>query len=147
MGVIQDPQGAYLLVWQPGTHIGAGLVNAPGAIVWNELAIPGLDAASTFYSGLFGWDVAPVKDSPMKYLSIKVGEAKNGGMREPSPPGTPPHWLVYFAVEDIDVALGSVEQLGGKKLFGPEDIQIAKVAVAQDPQGAVFALYAGLLEP
>jgi uncharacterized protein len=147
MGVIQDPQGAYLLLWQPRAHIGAGLVNAPGAIVWNELATPDLDAASDFYSGLFGWHIAPVDGSPTKYLSIEVGEAMNGGMREPSPPGTPPHWLVYFAVEDIDVALAKVEQLGGKKLFGPQDIQIAKIAVAQDTQGAVFALYAGRLEP
>jgi len=30
MGVIQDPQGAYFLVWQPNQHIGAQLVNAPG---------------------------------------------------------------------------------------------------------------------
>jgi predicted enzyme related to lactoylglutathione lyase len=37
MAVIQDPQGAYVLAWQPRDHIGAGLVNAPGALVWNEL--------------------------------------------------------------------------------------------------------------
>src|ERR1700716_4236708 len=53
MGVIQDPQGAYLMVWQPRNHIGAALVNAPGAMLWNELASPDLDASSAFYSGLF----------------------------------------------------------------------------------------------
>jgi hypothetical protein len=31
--------------------------------------------------------------------------------------------------------------------MGPIDIRIAKLAVVQDPQGAVFALYAGQLEP
>ncbi len=146
MAVIQDPQGAYFEVWQPRSHIGAGLVNAPGALVWNELVSPDLDASSAFYGGLFGWSVAEFEGSPMKYLSIKNGEANNGGMREPQE-GEPPCWLVYFGVEDIDAALAKVTELGGSRLMGPQDIQIAKIAIAQDPQGAAFALYAGQLEP
>jgi predicted enzyme related to lactoylglutathione lyase len=145
--VIQDPQGAYFLIWQPRRHFGAALVNAPGALVWNELASPDLDASTAFYSGLFGWTVAPFEGSPMRYLSIKNGEANNGGIRELSPPGIGPHWLVYFGVEDIDAALAKAGELGGTTMFGPQDIQIAKIAVVKDPQGAFFALYAGQLEP
>jgi predicted enzyme related to lactoylglutathione lyase len=40
-----------------------------------------------------------------------------------------------------------VQELGGSKLAGPIDIGMAKIAVVHDPQGAVFALYAGALEP
>jgi predicted enzyme related to lactoylglutathione lyase len=147
MAVIQDPQGAHFLLWQPRGHIGAGLVNAPGALVWNELASPDLDASSAFYGGLFGWTVAPFEAGPTPYLSIKNGEANNGGMRELTPDGSPPHWLVYFGVADLDAALETVSRLGGNKLMGPQDIQIARIAVVRDPQGAVFALYAGELEP
>jgi predicted enzyme related to lactoylglutathione lyase len=147
MGVLQDPQGAYFMVWEPREHFGAALVNAPGALVWNELASPDLSASTTFYSGLFGWEIAPFEGSPTPYLSIKNGAANNGGMRELSPPGTPPHWLVYFGVQDIDAALARVQELGGQKIAGPIDIQMAKIAVIQDPQGAVSALYAGVLEP
>jgi predicted enzyme related to lactoylglutathione lyase len=147
MGVIQDPQGAYFLVWEPRQHLGAAIVNEPGALVWNELASPDLDASSAFYSGLFGWSVAPFEASPEPYLSIKNGEANNGGIRPLSPPGIPPHWLVYFGVEDIDAALAKVQELGGAKIDGPIDIGIAKIGIAQDPQGAIFALYAGQLEP
>jgi hypothetical protein len=68
-------------------------------------------------------------------------------MRQLSPPGTPPHWLAYFGVDDLDAALAAVERLGGAKHAGPIDIQIARIAVVADPQGAVFALYAGQLEP
>jgi uncharacterized protein len=147
MAAIQDPQGAYFLVWQPRDHIGAGLVNAPGALVWNELNSPDLDASGAFYSGLFGWKVIPFQGSGEPYLSIANGEDNNGGMRPLTPPGMPPHWLVYFGVEDIDEALPRVQELGGTKHAGPIDIQMATIAIVADPQGAVFALYAGALEP
>ena len=147
MAVLQDPQGAYFMVWQPGNHFGAQLVNAPGALVWNELASPDLDASSAFYSGLFGWEVAPFEGSPTLYLSIKNGGANNGGMRELDSPGTPPHWLVYFGVADIEAGLAKVKELGGAVHAGPIDIAMAKIAVVADPQGAIFALYAGMLEP
>ena len=39
MAVLQDPQGAFLSVWEPKENIGAGLVNAPGALArWRGLA-------------------------------------------------------------------------------------------------------------
>jgi hypothetical protein len=146
MAVLQDPQGAYFIVWQPREHFGAALVNEPGALVWNELASPDLDGSAAFYSALFGWSVEPFAGSPERYLSIKNGDASNGGMRELNPPDAPPHWLVYFGAEDIDVALARVQELGGITLTGPVDIGFAKLGVVQDPQGATFALYAGALE-
>jgi predicted enzyme related to lactoylglutathione lyase len=146
MAVIQDPQGAFFMVWQPKRHLGAGLVNAPGALCWNELNSPDPNASASFYSDLFGWEIAPFEGSPDLYLSIKNQDANNGGIRELNPPGMPPHWLVYFATDDLDGALAKVGELGGTTLAGPIDIQIARIAVIQDPQGAIFALYDGQLE-
>ncbi len=146
MAVIADPQGAYFELWEPREHHGAGLVNAPGALVWNELSTSDLQAASEFYSALFGWRVEPFENSPQPYLGIKNGDANNGGIRELQEP-MPPNWLVYFGVEDLDAALARVSELGGGPVVGPIDIQIARIAVVHDPQGAVFALYAGELEP
>ncbi len=147
MAVVQDPQGAYFLLWQPRGHFGAALVNEPGALVWDELASPDLDASAAFYSKLFGWTVEEVPGMQERYLSIKNGSANNGGMRAQNPPDAPPHWLVYFGADDIDAALANVAELGGVKLAGPIDIGIAKIGIVQDPQGATFALYAGQLEP
>jgi uncharacterized protein len=143
LAAIRDPQGAFLMVWQPGDHSGAAVVNEPGALVWNELASSDLDASAAFYRELFGWTIEPVEDGPEPYLRIKNGEANNGGMRAASSPGAPPHWLVYFATEDVDAALATVEELGGAGLAGPIDIAMGKIAVVQDPQGAAFALYTG----
>jgi uncharacterized protein len=147
MAVLQDPQGAFFLVWQPRQHFGAAVVNAPGALVWNELNSPDPDGSATFYSALFGWTIAPFEGSPEPYLSIKNGDADNGGIRELNPPGAPPHWLVYFGVEDLDAALTKLAELDGTKMVGPIDIQIAKFAVVKDPQGVFFALYAGQFGP
>jgi predicted enzyme related to lactoylglutathione lyase len=82
----------------------------------------------------------------MRYLTIKNGQATNGGMREKQPQ-EPPYWLVYFAVEDIESSIAKLTELGGSTIAGPFEMAMAKIAVAQDPQGAVFALYAGQLEP
>jgi uncharacterized protein len=147
MAVIQDPQGAFFFAWEPRGHFGAALVNVPGALVWNELNSSDLDASAAFYGGLFGWSIAPFEGSPEPYLSIRNGEANNGGIRPLTPPGAPPYWLAYFGVQELDAALAKVQELGGTRHAGPIDIQIAKIAIVADPQGAVFAIYAGALEP
>ena len=148
MAVIQDPQGAFFMLWQPGRHIGASLVNEPGALVWNELRSPDLDGSEEFYSGLFGWTIERREGTSMgTYLGIKNAGANNGGIAELAPPGVPPHWLVYFGTPDVDEALAKVGELGGSTLLGATDIEIAKIAVVADPQGAAFAIYAGMMEP
>jgi predicted enzyme related to lactoylglutathione lyase len=141
MAVVQDPQGAFFMLWQKGEHYGAALVNEPGALVWNELSTPDMAGAAAFYGGLFGWSTEPM-DQPEAYWIVKNGEASNGGIRELKEP-MPPNWLVYFGIDDIERGIARVAELGGGKMIGPIDIGIAKLAVVHDPQGAVFALYAG----
>jgi uncharacterized protein len=146
MAVIQDPQGAFFMIWQPNQHIGAQLVNAPGALSWNELGSPDLEGSTGFYGQLFGWTFTPMEGTDSPYLVVQNASRANGGIRPPMPPGTPPFWLVYFATPDIDGTVGKVSELGGNVLVGKTDIGIARIGVAQDPQGAVFALYEGQLE-
>lgn len=145
--VIQDPQGAHFLPWQPRENIGAGLVNAPGALCWNELGSPDLEGSARFYGDLLGWTTAPMEAAAMEYLVITSAAGRsNGGIRPPMPPGTPPFWLVYFAAAALDEALTRVTELGGSVLAPATDIGIARIAVVADPGGAVFALYDGRLD-
>src|SRR5262249_6766105 len=147
MGVVQDPQGAWFLVWQPKEHIGASLVNAPGALCWNELGSPDIEASAKFYTDLLGWETAAMEGFDTPYHVIKTaGGNNNGGIRPPMPPGTPSFWLVYFATDDLDGSLAKVSELGGNVLVPATDIGIAKIGIVQDPQGAVFALYSGELQ-
>jgi uncharacterized protein len=147
MAVIQDPQGAFFMIWEPRASIGAELVNGPGRLSWNELATSDHDAAAKFYGDLFGWEANSFDGTPMPYLVVMNQGRANGGIR-PFGPDEPPHpfWLAYFGVDDIEAGLAKVEELGGTKLAGPVDINIAKIGIVQDPQGAVFALYDGEFE-
>ena len=143
MGVIQDPQGAFFMVWEPRLNIGAELVNAPGAPCWNELYVPDIDAAQAFYGAVFGWSFTPTEGIGTPYVVIGNGERDNGGMLPPPMAGIPPHWLAYFGTDDLDTALATVTVLGGSVKRGPIDVDGGKVGVVADPQGAVFALYDG----
>ena len=64
MAVLKDPQGAVFAVWQPRTRIGAERVNDVGCLCMNELATTDIDAARSFYEGLFGWTTEMVDTGP-----------------------------------------------------------------------------------
>jgi uncharacterized protein len=142
MAVIQDQQGAFFMVWEPKLHIGASIVNAHGALSWNELATTDLDASAEFYNELFGWQADALEGMPFPYRVIQNNGAGNGGMRA-SGENEPTYWLVYFGTDDIDASLAKATELGGTTLMGPMDIGMGKIGVVTDPQGAVFALFAG----
>ena len=57
--LLRDPVGAVFAVWQPCAHVGAGLVNEPGALTWNELTVRDVDTAGPWYAALFGWAGEP----------------------------------------------------------------------------------------
>jgi predicted enzyme related to lactoylglutathione lyase len=148
MGVVQDPQGAFFEVWEPRASIGARFVNAPGAFCWNELASPDLDSSAAFYGDLFGWTTEPLPDAPMPYLIVKNSDGRtNGSIRPAMPEGSPPFWLVYFGIDDLEGGLAKIGELGGSTVAEPMEVGPGgRIAVAQDAQGAVFGLYAGRFE-
>jgi predicted enzyme related to lactoylglutathione lyase len=143
MAVIQDPQGAFFMVWEPRQHLGASLVNAPGALTWNELASPDPSASAEFYREMFDWKAEQFEGMEMNYLGITTAAGNsNGGIRDAFE-NEPSYWLVYFGTEDIDATLARATELGATQMVPATDIGVGKVAVLRDPQGAVFALYTG----
>jgi predicted enzyme related to lactoylglutathione lyase len=145
MAVIQDPTGAFLNLWQAKDNIGAQLVNAPGALCWNDLNTTDPEKAMKFYGDVFGWTFKKVDDAT-EYWAILNGERGNGGVRpiDNSQPGdVPAHWLPYFAVEDVGAAKGRVEELGGRSFFGPTEVPYGSFVIVGDPQGGAFALFSG----
>jgi uncharacterized protein len=144
MAVVADPQGAVLGLWQAGEAVGAGLVNDVGAMVLNQLNTTDPTAAQAFYGELFGWEFAPVAGGALPYWGITSGGWLNGGMMalDPRAPA-PPHWLVYFTVEDLDGADALIVDGGGAVVVPPMAIESGRILVAHDPQYAFFALFEG----
>lgn len=146
--VAGDPQGAGFGVLQPepmpGRDGAGGAFNQQkaGHGNWNELMTSDPDAGFGFYADLFGWE---------KSRSVDMGEmgtyqlfshdgADIGGMmglgNAPAPA-----WLPYFGVNGVQSAIGRIEAAGGKIAHGPMEVPGgAFIAVAQDPQGAWFAV-------
>ena len=142
----QDPQGALLSVWQPGRRAGAALVNAHGALSWNDLLTPDVEASAAFYRALFGWTIAEIPGAGGQYSSIANGDAKNGGLM-PMPPGGHPAWNLYFAVADTEAAMARAGELGGQVVMGPMRVPGGQFAIIRDPQNAVFSVLDGELDP
>ena len=151
IGVFIDPVGAALCLWQPQDHRGAGLVNEPGCLTWNELGTTEVDAAARFYAELFGWGTRPMEAAGGEYVVVSVGARSNGGIRQQSPDevaaGVPSNWMPYFAVESAEATLHRAAEIGGATLFGPMEIPNGgRIAAIQDAQGAVCAIWEGELE-
>ncbi|MFB7475165.1 VOC family protein [Kitasatospora sp. NPDC056184] len=142
MLVATDPTGAAFGVWQPVDFYGAQKVNEPGALTWNELHTSDIPEAARFYRGALGLDSAPMEGAD-NYHSFSVGGRPVGGLTtlEGAPPGVPSHWLTYFAVDDTDSTVDALVKAGGGVLVPPFDLAtVGRMAVVQDPQGAVFAV-------
>jgi uncharacterized protein len=139
MAVVVDPTSAVFSVWEPRASIGAERVNEPGALSLNQLNTSDPDRAREFYSGVFGWRFDSVEGGEAPYWGIYNGDRLNGGMMEQSPSA----WLVYFGSEDVDADGGRIAELGGTVIVPPMPVPGGHILVAQDPQGAVFALVSG----
>lgn len=141
MLIAQDPTGAFFGVWQPLDFYGAQVVNEPGALTWNELHTPDIPAAATFYQRALDLDNATFEGMD-NYHSLNVDDRSVGGLTtlENAPPGTPAHWLTYFAVDDTDSVVDALVKAGGNVLTPPFDMVAGRMSVVQDPQGAVFAV-------
>ena len=147
MGVYIDAIGAQFGTWQPGKHGGAGKVNEPVSLTWNELTCTSDKApkAAEFYGAVFGWTAETADMGGMDYTTFKLdgrGVAGMIGIGDPSHAALPSFWNVYFAVEDCDATLEKAIELGGSKIRSPTDIPIGRFAVVNDPHGAPFSVIA-----
>lgn len=146
MSVVADPTGAFFSMWQPRSHIGARLVNVPGALTWNELATKDVERAKEFYGALFNWGFEAIDGGGgMQYTLILNSDRSNGGIREQSEieAGIPPNWVPYFAVDSVDDSVAKAGELGGRVLVQPMTVPAGRFAAIGDPQGAVFAVFEG----
>lgn len=141
MSVFQDPVGAHFSVWQP-TGMGGFQRTGKSSFVWAELIARERDSALPFYEDVFGWSAKRSARAGMAdYVEFQVDGESVAGSDEPmphAPADNPNHWLVYFGVDDVDVAFDRAKNLGAKDVVKPMDFPGGRFALVTDPQGAIF---------
>ena len=119
---------------------------APGTFSWVDLGTTDAAAAKAFYSGMFGWEMEDTDAGGAVYTLCRLDGDAVAGLYEMSEEmrssGASPNWLSYVTVADADAAVARVKELGGSAIddaFGVMDV--GRMAVLTDPQGAVFAVW------
>ncbi|MFV0293570.1 MAG: VOC family protein [Paracoccus sp. (in: a-proteobacteria)] len=153
--IVSDPQGAVFGILQPDMSqmSEADIVRAAesnpfdqrkaGHANWNELMSPDPEAGFTFYAGLFGWtkgDAVPMGNMGAYQLFRHKGTDIGAMMGLGDAPV--PNWLPYFGVDgSVTTRTDDIRAAGGKVHHGPAEVPgPAYITIAQDPQGAWFAI-------
>lgn len=122
-------------------HIDAALVNRP---VWFDLSTTDLEAAKSLYAELFGWSYQSFGEA-MGHYTMAFRDGRAAAAVAPKMPGQedgPVTWTVYFGVTDINAAVERVTAHGGSIMVPPMVIPgSGHMAIAVDPEGAVFGLW------
>lgn len=118
----------------------------PGSFCWPELATPDLAKAKAFYSGLFGWAPVDVPSAGGTYTMMQLRGLDVAACRTLSEDekrqGIPSYFMTYVSTVSADASAARAKELRGKVLMGPFDVEgIGRMAVIQDPEGVVSALW------
>ncbi|NKX54277.1 VOC family protein [Arthrobacter mobilis] len=115
-----------------------------GAPCWIDCQVDDVQAARSFYTALFGWDVQDGPQEAGGYLMALLGGSPVAGIG-PKPPNAGPMpsvWTTYLATEDADAAAAAVTDAGGSLMMPPFDVLDAgRMTVAMDNGGAAFGLW------
>lgn len=121
--------------------------HAPGSFCWIELGTSDQNAAKNFYGSLFGWTVQDFPMGPNDFYSMFSLEGRNTSAAytlrpEQRAQGVPSHWMIYVATDSADESANRAAQAGGKVLAPAFDVfDVGRMAVIQDPTGAVFSVW------
>lgn len=145
MSIIKDPTGGVLALWSTKQSMGTFLWGETNTLCWTELMSTNPDAATTFYSQLFGWKTEAWPMGEMSYTVLKNGDQMIGGiMGQPAMlKGAPSVWSAYFAVLDCDAVAAKAAKMGATIHMPPTDIpNVGRFAVILDKQGAALSVIA-----
>ncbi|MFF7339807.1 VOC family protein [Streptomyces sp. NPDC008163] len=97
------------------------------------------DVLAGFYTELFGAEeiFRVPAEGPVFYLGLRIGDTDLGLVaKKEGEDGGAPRMLLSIGVDDVDVALGRVETLGGTVRGEPNDMPWGqRVAHILDPDG------------
>jgi uncharacterized protein len=112
--------------------------------IWHDLMTTDVEAAKRFYGAVVGWTFNA--QMPDYAVTEAGGKGMGGIMKKPDHlDAMPPFWSGYIYVADVDAAVSKMKTLGGKIHREPWDVpDVARMAVAADPTGAMFNIMSPL---
>jgi predicted enzyme related to lactoylglutathione lyase len=119
----------------------------PGRFCWIELATSDAEAAKAFYGEVFGWSFRDNDMGEMGKYTIFLKRDRDAAAAYPLMPdqkaqGVPPNWASYVAVLSAEDTAAKAQSLGATVIAPPFDVNdFGRMAVLQDPQGAVFCIW------
>ena len=151
LAIVEAPTGATFGLWQPGDRAGAQRINEPGAWAMSALRTPDVEAATPFYTRVFGWVVEPFDGAGVPAALFRLPGYVGGLPQQPVPRDVvavalqeeqmePEHWSVDFWIDDVDAAVERVAQRAGTVIEPPFDAAAFRRAVVADPAGAIFTI-------
>jgi uncharacterized protein len=143
MAWVTDPTGAAVGLWQDQGFAGSQRANEPGTNIWNELVTPDFHQAAQFYTATLGMgtEQQDMPDGSGAYSMLTVGGKTVAGSMAPQMAGIPPHWNIYFNVDDVDATIAKAREMGAREVAPAFDVEgVGRMAVLTDPQGAAFNL-------
>ncbi len=143
VAIAADPTGAMFgIIGTPLAHSDKWWFSMEsGAVCWVELLTHDPIKAEPFYTAVFSWKAERDDADMPSYTIFRLdGDDVAGMMSMPEevPPEAPSHWMVYFSVEDCEVAEKAAVSHGGQVLRSTAEIPIGRFAVLEDPAGAPF---------
>lgn len=144
---LRDPTGALFSIW---TSFGGDRMDwqrVPfGDWYWNELWTQDANKALQFYKSVFGHghDEMSMGDQGT-YLILKTGDVARAGIFQSPDPKTPPMWMPYVHVRDVDAVVAQATQLGATVFMPATDVpEVGRMAAFFDPLGAAVAVIRGV---
>jgi len=141
-GVIQDPQGApvMLLDPEPGLTSARGL----GAWVWDELWCDDAGSAASFYREVIGFEKSEVEIGGQPYSMLSTGGKPRAGLVTipDSYTDVTPAWAPYIGVRNAETTINQAKKLGAEILIGSTpDFAGGRIALIADPTGGAFFVF------
>ncbi|MDH3293756.1 MAG: VOC family protein [Acidimicrobiia bacterium] len=144
IAVVADPAGAVICFYEGSNDTGFRLLDEPGAPCWFETMSRNAEAATEFYTQLFGWETEAMPGG-MPYTIFKLGETPVGGcmqMGDEVPAEVPSHWQVSFSIAtSIEDFIAKATEHGAQVMMGPMSTPYGEGAVIVDPGGAAFTAF------
>jgi predicted enzyme related to lactoylglutathione lyase len=114
-----------------------------GEFCWVDLGVPDPEAAAEFYGDLIGWERERYEPDPEGYWYLRHNGKLVAGLEGFRSEGQVPAWVGFVRVDDAAQSADKVRAAGGAIITGPLEVPggAGSLAVCQDTEGAVFALW------